>query len=271
MDFKNVLVLYKKSWKDKRLLFQMFFYDLITVLGIFGIVSLFSTLLIRKNASILGGRSVTAIQNLFLTGTDAEVSVLLSQIQGYLALLVFGSLITFILVLLFFGFTREKVWSRLTHKPFHKKKILSWTLHTLLLGFILFVLYIFVLLLRLIIFGQFINQEAVVLTIFKGLFTQFFWLVLFFFYFGAAFSFKKDYKAWHSIGESFALLKKSGKCLFKVLLLTLLTVALVTMLASFIFIKAFPGALLVSNLVQPLLVLFLFSWSRIYFYLAVRD
>src|SRR3989344_5458177 len=100
------LQLYFNSLKLKKDFFKSWAVDAITLVICLSLIFGFALVLQSKSANISAGKSLPELQQALTSGTLENTEEFLAQLQGLLALLIVGTILTVVAVFLLFSFSR---------------------------------------------------------------------------------------------------------------------------------------------------------------------
>ncbi|MBI4983119.1 hypothetical protein HZC32_00540 [Candidatus Woesearchaeota archaeon] len=266
---------YLTSFKVKKVFWQTFLVELITILLIvaafYGLGSYFSA----KVASLTGDKSVAELQELIVNSPEQALPL----VGGLQSTIILCLIILIVLVIgswMLYSFAQALIWNLLQNKKLTSKTYWKWNwLHLalifplLLVGIIgLILIFIFTWLVNSLLgispsfYFEHLTLMQNLSSLFRGMFSFFLVLILISGVFLVYYSFVREYKVWLSIGEAFHLLKLKWKKLWKVWLLILLAAIIVTgILLLFKLFITHPTSTTIFDLVVSLMFL---SWMRIY-------
>ncbi len=273
--WKKEWAVYKQSFSDRKLLLNSFFYDLATV-GAFGILLLLFNLLVQNQMQkVMQGRSAYEVQQLFLTAAPEELTVLLGDMRLLLFILSVGLPLMVLLGFFTLAFSRSHLWAYLLGKKWQKKGLGKWFLFMVLGSVLVLIYFVLGLLVKLFLVSALAsvvgNPQATGVILFDSFLMQIIVIKSMMFFFALNYSFAKSSLVWKSVGDSFSLLfKKWGQLFFPVLALVLTLTALHSLL-SYLFLEIFFAQQVVFFIVQPVVLLFVIAFARVYFLQVFRQ
>jgi len=222
-------------------------------------------LLKTQSENLLQGRTPEEVQQLILTNV-AQTETFLSGLKTFFFTLLGGTFLALLVFLLLISLTQGLIWHFLSAKKF--KNYGKWNLlHLALIVPLMIYLFFFFM------FKLGLNQllallsNQTLMTFFNDLFVFFALLIFAFYLFAIYYSFLKEHKIWHSLGEAFHLLKINFPKLGKVFLLSLATALILGLINVLLAKLSLPNLIFWSNLFLSLLYL---AWLRVYFYQTVH-
>ncbi len=258
----NHLHRYLHSFKEWKKIIVSFLIDSGTALLIFLVLSIFGRLIKSKVDSIMQGKSVEEVQQLFLSGSLENADLLTDRILSFAYTFVGGLIIISILCILLYSLSRAYVWNYLSHQKFNFRRHWRWNFMTLvmLIFFILYsALYFLVVLFILPLFLAAANATA------ASVITQlasFFLLLLFFFYgFNVSSHFVRSNQVWKSCGDAFHSFRSSS---FFIFILFSLGTAVLVGIVSFYLRQATLRWYGTESVISIALLLLYVSWFRVY-------
>lgn len=221
-------------------------------------------MLTAKAYAISGGKSVEELKMLILSGSLETNQLLLSNIKTFVFTFYIGVIAAIIVTLLLFSLSRMIVWEKIINSTFSWKNFKKW--NGLILAFLLLML----------VYGLVWVMVRLIVNIFINLMNETAFIILsqvinfIFIIAGICFmfllfrTFQKTHQVWHSIGDTFHVIKVSWSKLWKQYLFILFTGLIIGFIVSYLqrFFFQLPNWLF--PLISTLIFLLFFSWMRMY-------
>jgi len=213
---------------------------------------------------ISGGKTVEQLKIIMASGSLEGNQLLLSNIQSFVYFMIFGTIAALIITVMLYSLSRMLVWEKVIKNNFSWKNFKLWNGLTLVLCLLAIVYFLIFAAIKLILnFFTILLGETLFIT-FAKIIDNFFFIVFIIFMYALYLSFSESHKVWQSVGQAFHLIKAEWSRLWKMFILAVLTIVIVTLLLYFLqrFLIYQPGWILPA--ITIIVIIFMLAWMRLY-------
>jgi hypothetical protein len=254
---------YLRSFKVNKAFLYTLIIDVVAILLILGIVLAFGKVLGDKAFALSDGKTAEQLKVELLSGTEEQALEFLAKAKSFVFVFFAGTVLTFLLLMMAFSFSRAFLWNKIKRSKLTRKNFWRWNGISLIILFLAGAYFLIFAIFRIAFNVIFPLVGNTIYFVFAKAVTLFFQLTFLLFVFLVFYSFVHKYKAWESVSDAFNLIKVHWNRIWRMFLLSLLTILLIS-LVLYPLGKAFFYRQNLMTIINVVVLVLFMSWQRIY-------